>query len=146
MRSPLTSVFIADLNADIIARYTGDRTDVCFDASLGSDSVYIGSGYNTDKVEGSLKASVDLPPGPYFASISNTIVSLFEAWRLYEDVDRAFFYGTVPGENGAYEYLPSLLPGSNGVAAIGTPSRLYYPKSVDKPLNGVRVAVKDLYE
>ena len=74
------------------------------------------------------------------------MISLFEAWRLYEDVDRAFFYGTVPGEDGAYEYLPSLLPGSNGVAAIGTPSRLYYPKSESKPLNGVRVAVKDLYD
>jgi len=132
--------------ADIIAHYEGDKSDACLDASLASETVYVGSGYTTDKLAGSLKASVVIPPGPYFASVSNSVVSLFQAWRLYEDTDRAFFYGTVPGEDGAYEYLPSLLPGSNGVAAIGTPSRLYYPKSESKPLNGVRVAVKDLYD
>lgn len=42
--------------------------------------------------------------------------------------------------------LSSILPDSNGLVAIAVPSRLYYTKTADKPLAGVRVSVKDLYD
>jgi hypothetical protein len=69
---------------------------------------------------------------------------VYEAWRLYSDTERAFHYGLVPdGKNvDAYQTLSASLPDSAGVAAIGVPSRLYYTKTEEKPLAGVRVSVK----
>ena len=42
--------------------------------------------------------------------------------------------------------LPAVLPEGKAEFAIAVPSRLYYTKTADKPLAGVRVSIKDLYD
>lgn len=42
--------------------------------------------------------------------------------------------------------LPTSHPDSVGLAALAVPSRLYYAKTIQQPLAGVRVSVKDLYD
>ena len=89
-----------------------------------------------------LLADLPVPEGPYF------IVGreLHQAWRLYPDHLGAFATTVVPDgmahEEGRFESLQnSAFTGSN--AAVAVPSRLYYKPSEDRPLNGLRVAVKD---
>ena len=67
--------------------------------------------------------------------------------RVADSVFASVYYGIVPHQHdeSAFDVLPSSLPETNGVAAIGVPSRLYYTKTADKPLAGVRVSVKDIY-
>ncbi|KAK4139840.1 putative amidase [Dichotomopilus funicola] len=78
----------------------------------------------------------ELPDGPYF--VQGRI--LHRAWRLYPDENLAFTLALAPSweplKAGAYS---GLYP----VAAV--PSRLYYPPSTKKPLNGLRITVKDNY-
>lgn len=49
-------------------------------------------------------------------------------------------------DDSAFSVLSASLPNANGLAALGVPSRLYYKKTAKKPLAGVRVSVKDLYD
>ncbi|CRG91694.1 Glutamyl-tRNA(Gln) amidotransferase subunit A, mitochondrial [Talaromyces islandicus] len=87
-----------------------------------------------------------LPPGPYFAQVTDSAVSFFRAYRVYADPARAFYYGVLQQSNYAFEVLSSTSPLTNGGATIAVPSRLYYPApNKQKPLSGVRVGVKDLY-
>ena len=132
---------------DVFLSYTGDQSNAFLESSLSySNSTIVVSGYNKKKASKSiaLSSAPSLPSGPYFASISNTVVSVYEAWRLYDDIDRAFFYGLVPDseDDKSFQVLSASLPNTNGAAAIGVPSRLYYTKSEDQPLAGVRVSVK----
>jgi hypothetical protein len=83
-----------------------------------------------------------LPIGPYFVDGSNGAV--YQAYRLYSDEIGAFTETTIANVDGTYSVLPANLPGQH--LAVGVPSRLYYTKSVAKPLAGVRLGVKDLYD
>ncbi|KAJ5414878.1 hypothetical protein N7509_000212 [Penicillium cosmopolitanum] len=81
-----------------------------------------------------------LPQGPYFASHKG----LHQAWRLYEDKLAAFVSTTFPADHSNYEFNPvGVVAGTGLHRAVAVPSRLYYPRSAAKPLNGIRVAVKD---
>ncbi|KXJ88907.1 amidase signature domain-containing protein [Microdochium bolleyi] len=98
-----------------------------------------------------LAGSLDkLPPGPYLAQVSpGGILSLFRTYRVYADNAGAFYYGVLQKPDGSFEVLSSASPLTNGggAAAVAVPSRLYYPApSTEKPLSGVRVGVKDLYD
>ena len=134
-------------NSDVFLFYTGADSGAALDSSISySNSTIVVSGYSKNSTSQSiaLPSAPGLPSGPYFASVSNTVVSVYEAWRLYTDTDRAFFYGLVPHteDDTSFQVLSASLPNTNGAAAIGVPSRLYYSKTVDKPLAGVRVTVK----
>ncbi len=89
-----------------------------------------------------LLADLLVPEGPYF------IVGreLHQAWRLYPDHLGAFATTVVPDdmahEEGRFESLQSTaFTGAN--SAVAVPSRLYPNPSDGRPLNGMRVAVKD---
>lgn len=86
---------------------------------------------------------VDLPEGPYFLQGKN----LHQAWRLYSDEFSSFTAGVVPNDDedgGPYRFQPLQAGGTSGLyGAVAVPSRLYFPLSQDKPLNGLRVALKD---
>ncbi|KAL9044685.1 MAG: hypothetical protein Q9214_002193 [Letrouitia sp. 1 TL-2023] len=86
----------------------------------------------------------DIPPGPYLLS---TAGDLYQSWRLYADTQEAFTQPLIPSiiKGGAYSPLPATVPGiaSPGIAV---PSRLYYVKTSDKPLAGVRTGIKDIYD
>jgi len=86
--------------------------------------------------------STKLPVGPYFVDSSSGDV--FEAYRLYSDFSGAFTETTIPAADGTYSVLPANVPGQN--LAIAVPSRLYFTKTVEKPLAGVRLGVKDIYD
>nr|POE54356.1 amidase 1 [Quercus suber] len=82
-----------------------------------------------------------VPSGPYFLS-SNGLI--YEAWRLYSDFAGAFTETLIPSSQGKLRVLPANVPGQS--LAIAVPSRLYYTRTPDKPLAGVRLGVKDIYD
>lgn len=82
------------------------------------------------------------PPGPYFLSASG---ALYQPLRLYSDVSGAFTQSVTAGPSSTYVALPASIPGIEAVA-VGVPSRLYYTKTAAKPLAGVRLGVKDIYD
>ncbi|KAI7209673.1 amidase signature enzyme, partial [Hortaea werneckii] len=82
-----------------------------------------------------------IPPGPYFMSSSG---ALYQAWRLYSDVQGAFSETLAPASDGRYSVLPANMAGQS--LAVAVPSRLYFTKTPEKPLAGVRLGVKDIYD
>ncbi|KAI1110106.1 amidase signature domain-containing protein [Nemania sp. NC0429] len=85
-----------------------------------------------------------LPEGPYFLMGS----FVHQAWRLYPDVLRAFTVATIPsfnlGDKGRYDHEPIMATSVHGdELAVAVPSRLYTPSTVDLPLNGKRISIKD---
>ncbi|KAL8640063.1 MAG: hypothetical protein Q9228_002973 [Teloschistes exilis] len=84
------------------------------------------------------------PPanGPYFISPRGV---LYQPYRLYIDFAGAFTQPLIPSTNGSFAALPAALPGIQS-PAVGVPSRLYYTKTASKPLAGVRLGIKDIYD
>ncbi|PNS19044.1 aspartyl/glutamyl-tRNA(Asn/Gln) amidotransferase, A subunit [Sphaceloma murrayae] len=82
-----------------------------------------------------------VPQGPYFVDSNG---KLYQAWRLFSDFAGSFTETVIPGSNGAYTVLPANVPGQS--LAVAVPSRLYYTKTAAKPLAGVRLGVKDIYD
>ncbi|KAK1056827.1 hypothetical protein LTR74_014638 [Friedmanniomyces endolithicus] len=82
-----------------------------------------------------------LPQGPYFMTSAGAV---YQAWRLYSDFAEAFTETLIPAADGSsYDVLPANVPGQN--LAVAVPSRLYFTKTAAKPLAGVRLGVKDIY-
>ncbi|KAJ0356639.1 hypothetical protein COL154_010935 [Colletotrichum chrysophilum] len=79
--------------------------------------------------------------GPYFLSLKGTT---HRVSRLYSDSQAAFSETIYTNVNGKHSVLPAGLPG--GGPAIAVPSRLYYKATPEKPLAGVRLGVKDIYD
>ncbi|KAK5944856.1 hypothetical protein PMZ80_002058 [Knufia obscura] len=113
-------------------------------AQLGADASSYLSGINSTLLDHGLPSTVE--PGPYLASIaSDGSISLSKVYRLYQDRYRDFVFGTYPApEVGTYQALPNLLTEFQDLL-IPVPSRIY-SWSDPRPLAGVRVAVKDLYD
>jgi hypothetical protein len=87
-------------------------------------------------------ASPGLPKGPYFVSTANGLI--YKAHRLYGDDYLAFIQGVVSDEKGGYMSLPAVT--ENVMAkSIAVPSRLYYAATMEQPLAGLRLGVKDIY-
>ena len=86
-------------------------------------------------------ANGSFPSGPYFVSSTG---SLYEVHRLYSDGQQAFSEAVTTSPEGIYSVLPAGIPGQN--LAIAVPSRLYFTKTEEKPLAGVRLGVKDIYD
>jgi len=92
---------------------------------------------------GGIGLTIDLPSGPYVLDASTG--NIFEAWRLYNDENQSFLYGTLSDGMGGYEVLSAKIPGA-ATESIGVPSRLYFTPTPEKPLAGMRFAVKDIYD
>lgn len=86
-------------------------------------------------------ASKALAPGPYFINAAGNV---YEAWRLYSDLQGAFTESAIANGDGSYSVLPAGVMGQK--QAIAVPSRLYFTKTAEKPLAGVRIGIKDLYD
>jgi hypothetical protein len=87
--------------------------------------------------------SPNLPAGPYFLSVE--VGTVFQAFRLYPDVQGAFTQGILPDGKNSFTALPAAVA-SIGTATVAVPSRLYYTQTVSQPLAGVRLGVKDIYD
>ncbi|KAI4257713.1 MAG: hypothetical protein LQ352_001553 [Teloschistes flavicans] len=100
-------------------------------------------GSNTSSVVLSFTSGGSAPAnGPYFLSPGG---ALFQPYRLYIDFAGAFTQPLIPSTNGSFAALPAALPGIQS-PAVGVPSRLYYTKTASKPLAGVRLGIKDIYD
>lgn len=86
--------------------------------------------------------SSNIPPGPYFLSTSG---SLYQPLRLYSDFGDAFTQPLIGASDSTYAALPANIAGIQS-PAVGVPSRLYYTKTSQQPLAGVRLGVKDIYD
>ena len=84
-----------------------------------------------------------IPPGPYLLSPTG---ELYQPWRLYSDTEGAFTQPLIPSTvKDTYTALPATVPGIDS-PGVAVPSRLYYTKTSDKPLAGVRTGIKDIYD
>lgn len=84
-----------------------------------------------------------LPPGPYF--LSTATGDVYQAYRLYSDVQSAFTEGVYENPDGTYSPLSAALSGFTYIT-VGVLSRLYFTKTAAKPLAGVRIGIKDIYD
>ncbi|OHW91155.1 glutamyl-tRNA amidotransferase [Colletotrichum incanum] len=82
-----------------------------------------------------------IPDGPYFVSRSGL---LYQAYRLYADLQGAFSETVIANAEGFHTVLPANIPGQS--LAVAVPSRLYYRQTAEKPLAGLRLGVKDIYD
>lgn len=83
-----------------------------------------------------------IPNGPYFLEVATG--SLYPVYRLYEDFSQSFTESLLQKPDGTFQILSAQIPHS-ATLTVGVPSRLYYTKTADKPLAGVRIGVKDIY-
>ncbi|CAI7611624.1 unnamed protein product [Penicillium glandicola] len=139
-------VFNAGFLDNIYVEYNGTSKkpseNVSTNSSWGPKILGYSSTYNTKKSK-TVTSSSTLPPGPYFLDPSSGAV--FEAYLLYSDVMGSFTQGLISVGDDEYDVLPASLQGYASLT-IGVPSRLYYTKTAKKPLAGVRLGVKDLYD
>ncbi|KXH38291.1 hypothetical protein CSAL01_00167 [Colletotrichum salicis] len=93
----------------------------------------------------STAAASNIPSGPYFLDTSTG--ALHEAYRLYPDYAGAFSESLLQKQDTTFQTLSAQIPASASLT-IGVPSRLYAlaARSPEKPLAGVRVGVKDIYD
>lgn len=89
-------------------------------------------------------ASAPIPSGPYFLTPEG---ALYQPYRLYADISGAFTQPLTPvtGTTGVFSALPATVPGIDS-PGVAVPSRLYYTKTAEKPLAGVRTGIKDIYD
>ncbi|KAI9367285.1 amidase signature domain-containing protein [Aspergillus egyptiacus] len=84
-----------------------------------------------------------VPSGPYFLDPSTG--DAYPVLRLYDDFAGAFTQSLLQRPDGRFQTLSAHAP-SAGSLTIGVPSRLYFTPSKEKPLAGVRIGVKDMFE
>ena len=85
----------------------------------------------------------ELLPGPYF--LSTTTGDVYQAYRLYSDVQSAFTEGTLANPDGTYSTFSAAISGLH-YTTVGVPSRLSFTKTSAKPLAGVRIGIKDVFD
>ncbi|KAK3336300.1 amidase signature domain-containing protein [Cercophora scortea] len=87
-------------------------------------------------------SNTKIPSGPYFLEMATG--SLYPVYRLYQDFAGAFVESLIPTPDGKFQSMSAQIAGSSSLT-IGVPSRLYFTKTAEKPLAGVRLGVKDIY-
>ncbi|CAH0058415.1 unnamed protein product [Clonostachys solani] len=83
-----------------------------------------------------------VPEGPYL--LDKTTSNLHQAYRLYDDFAGTFTEALLDNNDGTFQVLSAKVA-SSATLSIGVPSRLYYKPSKERPLAGVRIAVKDIF-
>lgn len=84
----------------------------------------------------------EIPSGPYFLEVATG--NLHPVYRLYDDFAGAFTEPLIPTPDGRFQPMSAKIPGSSTLT-VGVPSRLYFTRSAEKPLAGVRIGVKDIF-
>ncbi|PYH94503.1 amidase signature enzyme [Aspergillus ellipticus CBS 707.79] len=125
------------------------KDDVFSDAFLGAVLVRsLGQNHSTAAFDSSSTSvlipleTTSVPSGPYF--IEQTTGKLYPVYRLYSDFAGAFNQPLLQKADGTFQALSAQVAGVAS-ATVGVPSRLYYTRTAEKPLAGVRVGIKDIY-
>ncbi|KAL1859100.1 hypothetical protein Plec18170_002214 [Paecilomyces lecythidis] len=105
---------------------------------LASPNVY---SWNGPIVKASLRRNI--PKGPYFVSAKTG--DIYKAFRLYKDHQLAFTEAALSDEKGGFIPLPAVTEGAM-TKSVAVPSRLYYMPTKEKPLEGLRLGVKDIFD
>ncbi|KAH8652293.1 amidase signature domain-containing protein [Xylariales sp. PMI_506] len=84
-----------------------------------------------------------IPSGPYFLEKSSGKV--YPVYRLYDDFAGAFTEALLMKPDGSFQALSAQVS-TSATLTVGVPSRLYYTPTAEKPLAGVRIGVKDIYQ
>ncbi|XDG08062.1 hypothetical protein ABKA04_007677 [Annulohypoxylon sp. FPYF3050] len=111
-----------------------------------SSASSLGPDYTVGKIFDSASNKPDIPNvprGPYF--LNTRTGDVYRAYKLVNDFNQAFIQSSYQDENYTHHPLAAASM-SAGALTIGIPSRLYYTKTPDQPLAGLRLAVKDLYD
>ncbi|KAJ6191412.1 hypothetical protein N7519_001433 [Penicillium mononematosum] len=120
-----------------------EAADDVFNAGF-LDNVYVQ--YNGTYKDPSENVSTHSSWGPKILGYASAYVEPFlKPTLLYSDVMGSFTQGLVSVGDDEYDVLPASLQGYASLT-IGVPSRLYYTKTAEKPLAGVRLGVKDIYD
>jgi Asp-tRNA(Asn)/Glu-tRNA(Gln) amidotransferase A subunit family amidase len=128
-------VFSAGFLESVYVQYTGQQS---YDSAPKLSSVQ----NVTDAVWSStVSQNASIPNGPYFVTSSGAV---HQAWKLYSDFADTFSETLFPAADGTFSTLPANLPGQ--AIAVAVPSRLYYTKTPNKPLAGVRTGIKDIFD
>lgn len=131
----IDDVFSAGFLESVYVQYTGSQSETFSPKVSNVRNV-------TDVVWSSaVSQNTSIPNGPYFLTSSGAV---HQAWRLYSDFADTFSETLFPAADGTFLTLPANLPGQ--ALAVAVPSRLYYTKKADKPLAGVRLGVKDIFD
>ncbi|KAF4466356.1 Glutamyl-tRNA(Gln) amidotransferase subunit A [Fusarium albosuccineum] len=152
--TPLTVVQLKDTaNAERVAAALEqyNKTDDVWTPSFAQVLYIEGSGsakwlkdlpseYNASAVVYSDESAA---PGPYF--VQTATGDVFQAYRLYPDTNQAFIQSSYQDPDGTHHPLRAASFSAGGLT-VAVPSRLYYTPTKDKPLAGVRIGVKDLYD
>ncbi|KAH7262788.1 hypothetical protein BKA59DRAFT_505813 [Fusarium tricinctum] len=111
---------------------------------IQSDSKKL-SEFNSDKFNVSevYTGKDEVPAGPYF--VHRYTGNVHQAYRLYVDTDQSFIQSTYQDPSGTHHPLRAAALSAGGLT-VAVPSRLYFTPSKAKPLAGLRIAVKDLYD
>ena len=107
-------------------------------ATTGQSTSPEGTSYTTLELDSS-----SVPSGPYFLEAATG--SLYMTYRLYSDYSGSFIEPLLQTPTGTFQYASAQIAGSDSLT-IAVPSRLYYTPTADKPLAGVRLAIKDIYD
>lgn len=113
-----------------------------------SGAVFLGGQTEASNVEGSGAqiiplGSQSIPSGPYF--LETATGNLHQAYRLYDDFSGAFTESLIQAPDGTFQTLSARVA-SSATITMGVPSRLYFTKTAEKPLAGVRIGVKDVFQ
>jgi Asp-tRNA(Asn)/Glu-tRNA(Gln) amidotransferase A subunit family amidase len=109
-----------------------------------------GKGHSFSMLTASVASSAS---GPYLV-LSDQPNHLYPVYRLYTDPQYAFTEGILPVDLPAnasqQQFVQSPTGGQDSFAAsavgIPVPSRLYFKQTASKPLAGVRMAIKDIFD
>lgn len=83
-----------------------------------------------------------LENGPYFMDTATG--NMYMGYKLFSDFEGAFLETLIQNKNGKFVVLPANVPGQN--LAVGVPSKMHFTRTKKKPLNGVRIGIKDIYD
>ncbi|KAI5802996.1 amidase signature domain-containing protein [Geopyxis carbonaria] len=113
--------------------------DENFVKNVDAETVLLSSHFTNSKAH----CNSTVPEGPYFL---NTYTGrVHAAYRLYADTHQAFIQSSYQSPTGTHHPLSAGISAA-GSLTIAVPSKLYTPRTPEKPLGGVRLAVKDLYD
>ncbi|KAJ4033223.1 hypothetical protein NW761_012655 [Fusarium oxysporum] len=148
--TPLTVVKLNQTaNAERVASALGEYEKDDVWTKEFTQALYINSdkelSFNSSKynVSAVYTGKESVPAGPYF--VHRYTGNVFQAYRLYVDTNQAFIQSTYQDPSGTHHPLRAGTLSAGGLT-IAVPSRLYFTPTKKKPLAGLRLGVKDLYD